>query len=91
MTKHGLHVSWHDVGHVIGVVNKEVKNDISSTAKFTAKNVGSAGKYVIDAQKHVYDKTLDTAGGAVKNVSSSLSMPLVIVGGAVLIFMLTKK
>jgi hypothetical protein len=77
-----LHVSKKNLSHLAS----RIEHDVGSSAKFVTKSVGSAGKYIIDADVAI----MKDITGTVKSGFSSLSLPLVLVGGAVLFFMIKK-
>jgi len=64
------------------------EHDISSAYKTVAKDVGSAGKFVINSEL----KALNTIGDTTKSVFKEMSTPLMFLGiGAVALFIMTRR
>ena len=81
--RHKHHYSMNNFIHDVGKVTKPIHKDIVGL-------VSGAGKkfnHVVDAQASVANNLIHTGGSTL----SSLSLPLLVVGGGVLLFMLTKK
>ena len=77
--------------------NYSMKNFVKDVGKVT-KPIHKDASNVISAMNKDFNHVVDVQAGALNNMVdkgsstlSSLSMPLVIIGGAVLIYMVTKK
>ena len=81
MTKH--HYSMKSFIHDAGKVTKPIHNDKKSLVKGANADLNK----VIDTQSGIANNLIKTSGSTL----SSLSLPLMLVGGAVLIYMVTKK
>jgi phage-related protein len=73
---------------VLHSVEDEVKTDVTSTIKYAVSSVGSAGNRVLNTVDHTVDQAggvlnngVNAAKGVVTGVTSSLSMPLLLIGG----------
>ena len=75
---HSIHFPKHLASHI--------EKDVASSAKFVVHNVGSAGKYVIDSG--IKAETIAVDG--TKSIFSSMTIPLVIGGVVVLIFVMNR-
>ena len=80
---HKHHYSMKSFIHDAGKVSKPIHNDIKSLVKGADKDFNK----VIDTQSGIANNPIKTSGSTL----SSLSLPLMLVGGAVLIYMVTKK
>jgi hypothetical protein len=69
----------HDVGHVTKPLHKDIVGLVSGA--------GKTFNHVVDTQASVANNLIHTSGSTL----SSLSLPLLVFGGGVLLFMLTKK
>ena len=69
----------HDVGHVTKPLHKDVFRLVNG--------VGKTFNHVVDVQGNVANNLIKTSGSTL----SSLSLPLLVIGGGVLIYMVTKK
>jgi hypothetical protein len=84
------HVVGQDTSKVLSTVYTDVKSGAKSvglTAEHVVTSSVDSTKNLISAGEHVLDKGLDTVGG----LGKSLSFPLLIVGGAVGIYLLTRR
>lgn len=84
--------------HLVG----GIVNTLHDDAKGVVNYVGSEIDHVINTYDHVLEtgigtagsvanNLIHTAGDTASNIGESLSFPLVVVGGALALFMLTKK
>ncbi len=80
---HKHHYSMKSFIHDAGKVTKPIHNDIKSLVKGANADLNK----VIDTQSGIANNLIKTSGSTL----SSLSLPLMLVGGAVLIYMVTKK
>jgi len=69
----------HDVSHVTKPLHKDIVGLVSGA--------GKTFNHVVDTQAGIANNLIHTGGSTL----SSLALPLEIVGGGVLLFMLTKK
>ena len=80
---HKHHYSMKSFIHDAGKITKPIHNDIKSLVKGANADLNK----VIDTQSGIANNLIKTSGSTL----SSLSLPLMLVGGAVLIYMVTKK
>ena len=80
---HKHHYSMNNFIHDVGKVTKPIHKDIVGLVS----GAGKTFNHVVDAQASVANNLIHTGGSTL----SSLSLPLLVVGGGVLLFMLTKK
>ena len=69
----------HDVGHVTKPIHKDIVGLVNGA--------GKTFNHVVDTQASIANNLIHTGGSTLSN----LSLPLLVVGGGVLLFMLTKK
>ncbi len=81
MTKH--HYSMKIFIHDAGKITKPIHNDVKSLVKGANADLN----HLVDTQSGIANNLIKTSGSTL----SSLSLPLMLVGGAVLIYMVTKK
>ncbi len=81
MTKH--HYSMKSFIHDAGKVTKAIQNDIKSLVKGANADLN----HLVDTQSGIANNLIKTSGSTL----SSLSLPLIIVGGCVAIYFVTKK
>ncbi len=81
MTKH--HYSMKSFIHDAGKVTKPIHNDIKSLVKGANADLN----HLEDTQSGIANNLIKTSGSTL----SSLSLPLIIVGGAIAVYMITKK
>ena len=77
------HYSMKKFVHDAGKVTKPIHKDIASIVQGANKDLNK----VIDTQAGIANNMINKSASTL----SSLSMPLIIVGGAVLVFMVMKK
>ena len=80
---HKHHYSMKSFIHDAGKVTKPIHNDIKSLVKGANADLN----HLVDTQSGIANNLIKTSGSTL----SSLSLPLMLVGGAVLIYMVTKK
>ena len=77
------HYSMKKFVHDAGKVTKPIHKDIASVVKGVNKDVN----HIVDVQAGIANNMINKSASTL----SSLSMPLIVVGGAVLVFVLMKK
>ena len=77
------HYSMKKFVHDAGKVTKPIHKDIASVVKGANQDLNK----VIDKQASIANHMIDKSASTL----SSLSLPLIVVGGAVLVFVLMKK
>ena len=80
---HKTHYSMNNFIHDAGSVTKPLHKDVVGLVS----GVGKTLNHVVDAQSSIANNLIKTGGSTL----SSLSLPLLIGGGCVLLYMLTKK
>ncbi len=77
------HYSLKEFIHDTGKVTKPIHKDIASVVS----GINKDANHLIDAQAGIANNLISKSASTL----SSLSMPLIIVGGAVAIYLITKK
>ncbi len=77
------HYSLKKFIHDTGKVTKPIHKDIASVVKGANQDLNK----VIDTQAGIANNMISTSASTL----SSLSMPLIVVGGAIAIYLITKK
>jgi uncharacterized ion transporter superfamily protein YfcC len=83
MGHHKHHYSLNSFIHDVGKVTKPIHKDIASLVSGANKDLN----HIVDTQSNIANNLINKSSSTL----SSLSMPLMLVGGAVLIYMVTKK
>ena len=83
MGHHKSHYSMKNFIHDTGKVTKPIHNDIKGLVSGANKDFNK----VIDTQASISNNLIKTSGSTL----SSLGLPLIIVGGCVAIYFVTKK
>jgi len=83
MGHHRHHYSLNNFIHDAGKVTKPLHKDIASLVSGANKDLN----HIVDTQSNIANNLISKSASTL----SSLSMPLMLVGGAVLIYMVTKK
>ena len=77
------HYSMKKFVHDAGKITKPIHKDIASVVKGANQDLNK----VIDKQASIANHMIDKSASTL----SSLSMPLIVVGGAIAIYLITKK
>ena len=83
MGHHKSHYSMKSFIHDAGKVTKPIHNDVKSLVTGANKDFNK----VVDTQASIANNIIKTSGSTL----SSLGLPLIIVGGCVAIYFVTKK
>ena len=77
------HYSMKKFVHDAGKITKPIHKDIASVVKGVNKDVN----HIVDVQAGIANNMINKSASTL----SSLSMPLIVVGGAIAIYLITKK
>jgi hypothetical protein len=72
---------------IVNTVYSDVKSGVSAVANHVMKTQDSIVNGTVNTVNHVVDKGSET----IESLGSSLSMPLMLIGGAAALYMLTQK
>ena len=80
---HKHHYSMKSFIHDAGKITKPIHNDVKSLVSGANKDLN----HLVDTQSGIANNLIKTSGSTL----SSLGLPLIIVGGAIAVYMITKK